>query len=131
MSQKTKWVESGGVLYQVADVQAPEEPTHVLAARDDGEAGPVLVDASQVVPLVQLADGECLGRTRGGPAGRWAIFKLSCGEKGDCGCGCDNNHRAKVLGPEQAAVWLQAKGVPLDQFPGGEELKDAHRSITA
>ena len=131
MSQKTKWVDAGGVLHQVVDVRRPEESEYILAARNDGEAGPVLVDASKVVPLVQLPDGECFGRTADGENGRWAIFKLSCGaaEGESCGCGCDHGHKATVLSAEQAAVWLQAKGVPFNQFPA-DELREAHKSIT-
>ena len=127
MSQKTKWVEANGVRHQVIDAAPPEEATHVLAGREDGETGDLLVDVSNIQPHLQASDGELLAKTKGGGANsKWAIVRLSCGaaEGESCGCGCDHEHRATVLSPARAVTWALARGVKRDELP--RELQTAH-----
>ena len=132
MSQKTKWVGAGDQVYEVRDLNQPEEADVFLAGRHDGqpaEAPPLAVDASKVVPRVIAADGEFLARTHGGPKARWAIVRLSCGaeEGASCGCGCNHGHVATVLSPETAVGWLIGKKVPLDRYPA--DLRDARDAM--
>ena len=127
MSQKTKWVESNGVRYQVVEAAPPEEPERVLAGREDGEIGDLLVDVSTLQPHLQASDGEVLGKTKnGGEGSKWAIVRYSCGaaEGESCGCGCDHSHRATVLGPQRSVTWALARGVKRDELP--RELQAAH-----
>ena len=133
MSAKTKWVESGDVLYEVAAPEQPEESEVILAGRNDGsrpETPSPAVDLHALIPRVQASDGEFLARTGPGIKARWAIVKLACGaHPGEsCGCGCNHGHAATVLSPETAAAWLLRKGVPRESFPA--DVKAALEAIT-
>lgn len=132
MGRKTKWVESDGVLYEVAAPEKPKETAHVAAARNDGtkNKGALVIDASRLVPRVQAANGEFLARTNGGIDAKWAIVRLACGEKDGkgCGCGCNHDHAATVLSNEQAALWLLKRGVPPEDYPA--DVRGAFDAMT-
>ena len=122
MSQKTKWVKAdGGEVYQVVDVEIPEERELVVTGRNDGETDPAAVDASKLVPSVYAPGGEFLGRSHAGADAAWVIAKLACGAHAgeSCGCGCNHAHAITILSAERAVVWLVQQGVPEDLWPGG------------